>query len=241
MKGKVSPELSRSQKKRREEEDVEEQEVEEVDNVLSEHTIDEDGDVRLIVTKTGTKCRRSFLVDRRSLCRASPVFRAMLGKQGKFAEAQAQRQDHDDGEGSVFVQDVDLEEDHFTMFKLILDIIHLRGKAVPEAICFKYLYKFALLVDKYDLSKSIGFGPRIWTEKLFRDWERQGHVKWVFITSTFGLKEMLREVVQDLVWDSYEAADESLVSNLSGSLEGNFPQHIVGMFVIGRLHVGELD
>ena len=234
MKRKVSPELSRPQKNRRADG------VEGKSFVRADQTIDEDGDLRLIVTQTGGRWHCRYLVDRRTLCRASPVFRAMLGKRGKFAEAQGQG----DREGDGSVQEIDPEDDNPTAFWQILKTIHLQTEDICEDVSFSDLHGMAVLVDKYDLSKSMGYGPRIWSRRAFCNWlhpwlrPRKRYKEWDFMIATFGLKDLLHDLVGHLVFDGYEDSDIFLVAPRGDRLQGTFPQYIIGRLSVQCLILG---
>lgn len=97
-----------------------------------------------------------MLVSSRHLSLASRVFKAML--QENFEEGEILRRD-----GHV---EIPLPEDTPSSFKILMNIVHAKNKAIPSNVDLPLLTEFAILVDKYRMPDAAGFISGIWISNL---------------------------------------------------------------------------
>lgn len=116
-------------------------------------TIDEAGDLWLIVG-TGWDSI-TLLVDSRTLCRASKVFRSML--RAGFMESKPQDQGH---------WEVKLPDDKSLPFIILMDIIHCEFERTPVHISLYNLHDVCILANKYDMTKVLRPMAATWYRDL---------------------------------------------------------------------------
>ncbi|RPA78872.1 hypothetical protein BJ508DRAFT_328904 [Ascobolus immersus RN42] len=149
--------------------------------------IAEDGDIILHVHPSTSPHHHPLQVSSVVLSLASPVFRAMLGRDSPYTEGPLSTRP--DGTRAVTVHD-----DHYETLLMILRIFHLKGHLVSEEISFAQLYEVAVLVDKYDMLN----GLRLWIGKWSAEWlkTREKSVfyspRWLFISWALRLEERFR-------------------------------------------------
>ena len=125
--------------------------------------IDADGD--LTMRLKGGKLN----VSRKVLSISSPVFRAMLGADCRFKEATAKQFERDG------TQAVSFEDDDFQTMAMIARIMHLQSDKVPDKLTFKQLYQVAILCDKYDLKRCLGYWPKVWATPYLNSYGIEGY------------------------------------------------------------------
>ncbi|KAM0215734.1 hypothetical protein ACHAQI_002832 [Fusarium lateritium] len=116
-------------------------------------TIDEAGDLWLIVG-TGWDSI-TLLVDSRTLCRTSKVFRSML--RAGFMESKPQDQGH---------WEVKLPDDKALPFIILMDIIHCEFERTPLQMSLSELYDVCILTNKYDMTKVLRPMAATWYQIL---------------------------------------------------------------------------
>jgi hypothetical protein len=116
-------------------------------------TIDKAGDLWLIVG-TGWDSI-TLLVDSRTLCRASKVFRSML--RAGFMESKPQDHGH---------WEIKLPDDKSLPFIILMDIIHCEYERTPIHISLHNLYDVCILTNKYDMTKVLRPMAATWYHDL---------------------------------------------------------------------------
>ena len=162
--------------------------------------VDADGD--LIMRLKGGKLK----VSRKVLSISSPVFRAMLGAECPFKEATDKAIERDG------TQAVSFEDDDFQTMAIIVRIMHLQSDQVPEKLTFKQLYQVAILCDKYDLKRCLGYWPKIWATPYLNSYAIEGFEGWLFMSIVFGYDGLFKEVTRHLILNSKVSGDNSLVT-----------------------------
>ena len=162
--------------------------------------IDADGD--LTMRLKGGKLK----VSRKVLSISSPVFRAMLGAECKFKEG-IDKESERDG-----TQAVSFEDDDFQTMAMIARIMHLQNDQVPEKLSFKQLHQVAILCDKYDLKRCLGYWPKNWATPYLNSYAIEGYEGWLFMSIVFGYDGLFKEVTRHLILNSKVSGDNSLVT-----------------------------
>ena len=162
--------------------------------------IDVDGD--LTMRLKGGK----LMVSRKVLTLSSPVFRAMLGAECQFKEATDKEFERDG------TQAVSFEDDDFQTMAMIARIMHLQSDNVPDKLTFKQLYHVAILCDKYDLKRCLGYWPKMWATPYLNSYGIEGYEGWLFMSTVFGYDGLFKEVTRHMILNSKVARDNSLVT-----------------------------
>ena len=181
-------------------------------------TIDRDGDLRM---KFATKeDGEGLLVNRHTLCLSSSVFRAMLGVDSPFKES-ARNATADGG-----IQDVTFEDDDFKTMEILMNVIHLQHHNVPRGVSFEQLDKIAQLCDKYDLVRSLGPWPELWSKPYEVKIETEGYERWLFIAIVFKNAPVYYRITKHLILAT-RLTDTELVVNDRRFAEG-VPTRVLG-------------
>ncbi len=162
--------------------------------------IDADGDLVMRLKRGKIK------VSRKVLTLSSPVFRAMFGGECRFKEATDKEFERDG------TQAVSFEDDDFQTMAMIARIMHLQGDNVPDKLPFKQLYEVAILCDKYDLKRCLGYWPKIWATPYLNSYAIEGYEGWLFMSIVFGYDGLFKEVTRHLILNSKVSRDNSLVT-----------------------------
>ena len=178
--------------------------------------IDADGD--LTMRLKGGK----LMVSRKILTLSSPVFRAMLGAECQFKEA-ADKEFERDG-----TQAVSFEDDDFQTMAMIARIMHLQSDKVPDKLTFKQLYQVAILCDKYDLKRCLGYWPKIWATPYLNSYGIEGYEGWLFMSTVFGYDGLFKEVTRHLILNSKVSRDNSLITTKGIDLGERVSSNITG-------------
>ena len=164
------------------------------------------GDVILNISAAAgtTKLRVSSHV----LCTTSSVFRAMLGPDSQFKEANELRMHS--GENPY---ELSLEDDYPYALTVILLALHCRYGMVPVDPAFKDLVELAIVCDKYDCRD----GVLPWIDTWAAAWKprmlEKGYEEWLFIAWVFGIKEGYDKLSRKVILESdIDPADGSLRS-----------------------------
>ena len=178
---------------------------------LTETVLDEEGDLILEVKESGSDTVVLYRVNRGSLCLASPVFRAMLGKKSRFKDGA--------GEGkNQITPTTDLEEDDIAVFDLFLRVVHLKANTVPQSLPRENLKAIASLCDKYDFRKIMGQLPETWysafPHSIDTPYSDYMTIFWGF-KSTYRFKRLTRDIIRNMkVQDgNYNIVPEQILSS----------------------------
>ena len=167
-------------------------------------TIDRDGDLRMnFATKED---RKGLLVNRHILCLSSSVFRAILGVDSPFKESARNAT----AEGGI--EDVTFEDDDFKTMEILMNVIHLQHHNVPREVSFEQLDKTAQLCDKYDLVRSLGPWPEVWSKPYKARTEAEGYERWLFIAIVFKNAPIYSRITKHLILAT-RLTDTELVVN----------------------------
>ncbi|KAL3297541.1 Nuclear pore protein-like protein [Colletotrichum asianum] len=128
-------------------------------------TVEEDGDLHLVVDGTGLPEPKTYVVCSRALARHSPVLKAMLF--GAFAEARRPT------DGSQWV--VKVSEDNHKQFPVFLSIVHGCFQDVPKELDVQDLGALLVIVDKYDALPIIRPWVKGWLETPRERWAAEGY------------------------------------------------------------------
>ena len=162
--------------------------------------IDADGDL-VISLKEG-----NLKVSRKVLSISSPVFRAMFGAECRFKESTDKEFERDG------IQAVSFEDDDFQAMAMIARIMHLQSDKVPDKLTFQQLYQVAILCDKYDLKRCLGYWPKMWATPYWNSYGIEGYEGWLFMSTVFGYEGLFKEVTRHLILNSKVSTDDSLVT-----------------------------
>ena len=185
--------------------------------------VDADGD--LTMRLKGGKLK----VSRKVLSISSPVFQAMLGTGCLFRETTDVETERD---GS---QAVSFEDDDFQTMAMITRIMHLQSDKVPDKLTFKQLYQVAVLCDKYDLKRCLGYWPKIWATPYLNSYGIEGYEGWLFMSTVFGYDGLFKEVTRHLILNSKVSRDNSLVTTKGMDLSERVSSTIIGKMLTPNL------
>ena len=166
--------------------------------------LDEDGDLELRVHEADSDETKTFKVNKGTLCLASPVFRAMLGRKSKFREAVSDAQQER--------PEITLKEDDAMAMEIVLRVLHMKGAHVPNAISFPLLVAITSLCDKYALSKSMGYWPRVWAGVHYRSWYSHETEDWLLICSVFNFTQAMQKVAKNVILNSTMKSEQLILS-----------------------------
>lgn len=160
------------------------------------------------------------------LCLASPVFRAMLGRNSNFKEACELR--NSDSEPYV----VPLDETDPEALAVILKVFHLRNNHVPHTVTFANLYKLAVICDKYDCATAVALWVPIWTGGSISSVLQPGNGKWLFIAWALKIEHIFAEVSKKIVLEGFYADPNSGLLTTGGfpAVDTDTPEVVVGRF-----------
>ncbi|KAF8533225.1 hypothetical protein BDD12DRAFT_866428 [Trichophaea hybrida] len=165
-----------------------------------------DGDVILDVSAVDTS--RRYLVYSQVLCATSDVFRTMLGKQSKFAEAVALRESHkrDDGEPVV----VTLEGDDPIVMGTVLHLLHGKYNKLPLKLNIGVLVDVSKICDKYSLHEALRIIQLLWSD--FLKTKLTAHpADGLLISWVFGPEKVFTELSRDLMLGEISESDDGLL------------------------------
>ena len=162
--------------------------------------IDADGDLSISLRGGNLK------VSRKVLSISSPVFRAMFGPECRFKESTGKEVERDG------TQAVSFEDDDFQTMAINARIMHLQSDKVPEKLTFQQLYQVAILCDKYDLKRCLGYWPKMWATPYLNSYGIEGYEGWLFMSTVFGYEELFKKVTRHLILNSKVSEDDSLVT-----------------------------
>lgn len=185
-------------------------------------TIDPDGDLILnVLVEVKNLSRGRIQVSSKCLCLASPVLRAMLGPSSHFQEAEALRRAPD----SPVV--VELKGDDYDALVIVLNILHLRTRNVPNAVTVDTLYDIAVVCNKYDAADTLVPWVNIWRAGFTDLTGKPGYERWLVISWVFRQSAIFTDVTLKLILET------SL--GLDGHLATAGCDDVAGVYVPGRV------
>jgi hypothetical protein len=140
------------------------------------------GDVRFLVDDT------YLVVSSKTMTLISDPWKAMLGPDGSFIEAQP-------GNDKA----IPLPEDDLQALTTLLHIAHLQFTKVPQHLEFEELLAIALLTDKYQATQIVAPWLKYWLESLNETICKNGYEEWLWIAWEFGLDDIFLRVANRLV------------------------------------------
>lgn len=153
---------------------------------------------------------------------ASPVFKAMLTS--SFSEGETLR-----NTGRV---EIPLPDDDTTVFTIILDIIHGRGKRVPRVVPLRLLALLSTAIDKYQLQEPIAIFSDMWIQEASEEITSENRIQlllWLSIPWVFHDTERFRRATELVLRhsDSEDLLADLASENLSQELLP-IPQTVLG-------------
>ena len=149
--------------------------------------IDRQGDLYMVLDNG------RLLVSRKALCLSSSVFLAMLGEESQFSESKAKIISSDG------IQEITFRDDDFSAMQLVTNIIHLQNDKVPLNVSFQQLHQIAILCDKYDLKRCLGYWPEKWAAPWLDSYSKAGFEALLFISTTFRFPSTFKDTTKHLI------------------------------------------
>ncbi|KAF8253277.1 hypothetical protein K440DRAFT_625186 [Wilcoxina mikolae CBS 423.85] len=149
--------------------------------------------------------RIRFLVASQILCTSSPVFLTMLSKTSPFSEAAKL---HDLTRKIPIT--ISLSDDDPTAFSVVLNILHLRNRAVQKhPPRLRTLLAIMDISDKYQLYEALMFVTDLWCAGISR--MDLPLLEKIMLAWAFRYEAMFREATRDVLLQSHCVTDGSLV------------------------------
>ncbi|KAF8248386.1 hypothetical protein K440DRAFT_680133 [Wilcoxina mikolae CBS 423.85] len=150
----------------------------------------------------------TYRVSSHQLCSSSTFFRAMLGPQSSFSEANGLRRHQSssstapdsNANGSLFR--ITAEEEHDpTALATVLYVLHGRAQHIPESITFEKLLEIAIICDYYDCAAAMRPWDGIWMGPLKSLASSPGYESWLFISWVYGDQEVFGQMTKQFSRD----------------------------------------
>jgi len=161
------------------------------------------GDLMLVLESP--TCQARFQVSSKVLSLSSPVFRTMLNFKSGFKEGK----DLAERTTSSPPMELFLGDDNPNALAIILRIIHLQTRWVPQSLGPERLYEIAIISDKYDMRDSLDYWLRKWAPEQF-----EGTIsidKWLFIALVCGRAAEFRVLSRELMLECRADNDDILI------------------------------
>jgi len=191
------------------------------------------GDMEIALITSTTDI--TYRVSSHQLSSGSSVFRAMLGPQSSFSEANGLRRHQMsfptavDSKRSLF--QITTEEEHNpTALATVLYALHGRAEYIPESVSFENLLEIAIICDYYDCAATMRPWDEIWMSPLRNLTSEPGYESWLFIAWVFGDQSAFGEMTASFS-TSAVMVDGELGINVDGKvkrLDCRLPQGIIG-------------
>ena len=180
-----------------------------ISGLASAAVMDPEGDIVLVIPTDKGKAR--FQINSSTLCVASAVFRAMIGRHSRFKEASVLAAIRADSSSTPC--ELTLEDDNQYALGVVLRIIHMKHHLVPKYLDEGQLYEIAVICDKYDMSQATMLWADRWIANLVPNESAKpptviGH-KWLFISYVFARKELFYELSHELILTTITSTDDS--------------------------------
>lgn len=195
--------------------------------------VDPEGDVVLVIPTDKGKAR--FQINSSTLCVASSVFRAMMGRHSQFKEARVLASARADA--NCIPYELTLEDDNQNALAVVLRIIHLKNYLVPKQVDEDQLYEVAVICDKYDVSIALMLWADRWITALVPNESASpptviGH-KWLFISYVFARKELFHKLSKELILTATTATDDSTALVMTAKDGSEMNEYIPDSILIG--------
>lgn len=179
--------------------------------------IDANGDLILNVLVEDEDLPHGQLqVSSKCLCLASPVFRAMLAPSSHFQEAEALRE----ATNSPVV--IELEGDNYDALVVILNILHLRTRNVPNTVSVDLLYDIAVVCNKYDVAEALVPWLSMWRTGFTDLTGGPGYERWLVISWVFQQSVIFADVTRKLILETRLDLDGRLVTTACDDVAGMY-------------------
>jgi len=191
------------------------------------------GDMEIVLTTSTIHV--TYRVSSHQLCSGSPVFRAMLGPQSSFSEANGLRR-HQSSSSTASNPNYSLfqitaEEEHDpTALATVLYVLHGRAEKIPELITFENLLEISIICDYYDCAAMIRPWDETWMAQLRSLTSKPGYESWLFISWVFGNQDVFGEMTKSFSRDGVMVDGEFgvMVAEKVERLDIHLPQGIIG-------------
>ncbi|RPB26221.1 hypothetical protein L211DRAFT_804964 [Terfezia boudieri ATCC MYA-4762] len=170
-------------------------------------TFDPIGDLMLVLGPP--TCQARFHVSSKVLSLSSPVFRTMLNFKSGFKEGK----DLAERTASSPPMELFLGDDNPNALAIILRIIHVQTRWVPQSLGPERLYEIAIISDKYDMRDSLDYWLEKWAPEQF-----EGTIsvdKWLFIAFVCGRVAEFRALSRELMLECQADNDDNLIVPIS--------------------------
>jgi len=191
------------------------------------------GDMEIVLTTSTIDA--TYRVSSHQLCSGSPVFRAMLGPESPFSEANELRRHQNssstppDSSSSLF-QITANEEHDLTALTTVLYVLHSRAKHIPKSISFENLLEIANICDYYDCGAAMRPWSELWINPLRSLAAQPGKTIWLFISWVFGDQDIFGQMTKRLSRNAVMVDGEFgvIVDGKVERLDCHIPQRIIG-------------
>ncbi|KAF8541978.1 hypothetical protein BDD12DRAFT_827083 [Trichophaea hybrida] len=187
----------------------------------------------------------TYRVSSHQLCSASSVFRAMLGPQSSFSEANELRRHQRSSstassECSLFRITAEEEYDP-TALATVLYVLHGRVEYIPESVNFEGLLEIAIICDYYDCAATMRPWDEIWMNPLQSLTSKPGYESWLFIAWVFRNQSAFGKMTESFSKCSVIVNGEFqiLVDGNAKALDCHLPQGIIDAIADQRAKIGE--
>ncbi|KAF8252008.1 hypothetical protein K440DRAFT_537513, partial [Wilcoxina mikolae CBS 423.85] len=187
----------------------------------------------------------TYRVSSHQLCSSSCVFRAMLGPQSSFSEANGLRHHKRSSstalsEGSLF-QIIAKEEHDPTALATVFYVLHGRAEYIPESVTFESLLEIAIICDYYDCAPTMRPWDEIWMSPLRSLTSKPGYESWLFISWVFGNQSAFGEMTANFSKSGVMVDGEfgMIVGGKVKRLDCHLPQGIIDAIADQRGKIGE--
>jgi len=191
------------------------------------------GDMEIVLTTSTIDA--TYRVSSHQLCSGSQFFRAMLGPESSFSEANGLRRHQTsssttfDSTGSLFQITANEEHDP-TALTTVLYVLHGRAKHIPESISFENLLEIAIICDYYDCGATMRPWSELWMNPLRSLASQPGYENWLFISWVFGDQDLFGQMTKRFSRYAVMVDGEFgvMVDGKVKRLDCHIPQRIIG-------------
>lgn len=191
---------------------------------LNPDMIDPEGDMVLHLSSNPLDPAQVVRVSSKVLTLASPVFKAMLGPNSNFQEAQALR---DENNKSPVIH---LQGDNLKALVMVLQVAHLSVPMMPRKMAIDEFYELAIVCDKYDMAKVLVPWANLWVcpEEYECD---DADLRWLVIAWVFRLEMKFQDITRLLMLQT-DLEDKRLVLYGEPVTHELIPEHVIGLFFL---------
>ena len=193
---------------------------------IDQITVDPDGDLRLYFEIKGYHKPLTLLVNRHTMCLSSSISRGLLSVNlnGKTLVRELPEAG---GLPVLTFEDEDFDVHDITAMMILMKAIHLQGHRVPREVQFDILHKIARLCDKYDLLRSLGPWPEVWSKFHEFGIGATGYDEWLYIATVFKNEEAYTRITKKLIFETKLGDLDELVPRDNNRLSKDVPASVL--------------